>query len=64
MILGTFITVIGWSMLNACGSGPHQINTVGGRYSAEIAFMNTFIAGGFSSFFSFFLKRYIVRGDN
>jgi hypothetical protein len=21
MILGTFITIIGWSMLNACGSG-------------------------------------------
>jgi len=25
MILGTFITIIGWSMLNACGSGQHNI---------------------------------------
>jgi Amt family ammonium transporter len=63
MILGTFITVIGWAMLNSCGSGSHNMNTVSGRFEAESAFLNTFIAGSFSSFFSFFLKKQIVRSD-
>jgi ammonia channel protein AmtB len=57
MILGTFITVIGWAMLNACGSGAHNMNTVSGRFQAESAFLNTFIAGSFSSIFSFLLKK-------
>jgi len=63
MILGTFITVIGWAMLNACGSGQHNMNTVSGRFEAETAFLNTFIAGSFSAFLSFFLKKQIVRSD-
>lgn len=62
MVLGTFITILGWSMLNACGSGSHNINTVTGRFAAETAFLNTFLAGSFSSFWSILLKRYIVRG--
>lgn len=64
MILGTMITVIGWAMLNACGSGRHNINSVTGRQAAELAFLNTFLAGSFSSFISLLLKRYIVRKDN
>jgi ammonia channel protein AmtB len=64
MILGTFITVIGMSMLNACGSGSHNINSVSGRFAAESAFLNTFLAGSFSSFISILFKRYIVRGDH
>ena len=64
MILGTFITVIGWAMLNACGSGQHSVNSVSGRFAAESAFLNTFLSGSFSSLTSFLLKRYIVRGDN
>lgn len=63
MILGTFITVIGWAMLNACGAGGHNINSVSGRFAAESAFLNTFLSGSFSSFISYLLKRYIVRGD-
>lgn len=62
MILGTFVTILGWSMLNACGSGSHNINTVTGRFAVETAFLNTFLAGGFSSFWCILLKRYIVRG--
>ncbi len=64
MILGTFITVIGWSMLNACGSGSHNINSVSGRFAAESAFLNTFLSGSFSSMISIIFKRHIVRGDN
>ena len=64
MVLGTAITIIGWAYLNACGSGNHPINTVVGRYAAELGFMNTFIAGSFSSFTAVILKRHIVKGDN
>jgi ammonia channel protein AmtB len=64
MILGTFVTVIGWAMLNACGSGSHNINSVSGRFAAESAFLNTFLAGSFSSMISILFKRYIVRGDD
>lgn len=63
MILGTFITVIGWAMLNSCGSGQHNVNSVSGRFSAESAFLNTFLSGSFSSFISIILKKQIVRGD-
>ena len=51
-------------MLNACGSGSHNITSVTGRFAAESAFLNTFLAGSFSSFISFLFKRYIVRGDD
>ena len=61
MAIGTVITVIGWAMLNSCGSGTHNINTVAGRYEAELAFMNTFIAGSFSSIIAFICKRHVVR---
>jgi ammonia channel protein AmtB len=64
MVLGTVIIVIGWCMLNSCGSGGHNITSVGGRYSVELAYMNTLISGSFSSMTSFLLKRHIVRGDN
>ena len=64
MVIGTFIVVIGWSMLNACGYGTHSLNSVSGRYAAELAFMNTFLAGSFSGFISFILKRHVVRGDH
>lgn len=63
MILGTFITVLGWSMLNACGSGAHNINSVSGRFAAESAFLNTFLSGSFSSIFCILLKKQIVRSD-
>lgn len=63
MILGTFITVIGWAMLNACGSGSHNINSVTGRFAAESAFLNTLLSGSFSSFIAILLKKYVVRGD-
>jgi ammonia channel protein AmtB len=63
MILGTFLTVLGWSMLNACGSGSHNINSVSGRFAAESAFLNTFLSGSFSSVFCILLKKQIVRSD-
>lgn len=63
MILGTFITVIGWAMLNACGSGNHNVNSVSGRFAAESAFLNTLLAGSFSAFISILLKKHVVRGD-
>lgn len=61
MVIGTFIIVIGWSLLNACGYGTHSLNSVDGRYAAELAFMNTFLSGSFSGFISFLLKRHITR---
>jgi len=64
MVLGTFITVIGWSMLNACGYGSHSLNSVSGRYAAELAFLNTFLSGSFCAFFSFIFKRHLVLGDH
>lgn len=64
MVLGTFLIVIGFSMLNASGYGPHSLNSVSGRYAAELAFMNTFLSGSFSALFSFLLKRHIVLGDH
>jgi ammonium transporter, Amt family len=63
MVLGTFLTVIGWAMLNACGSGNHNINSVSGRFAAESAFLNTLLSGSFSSFISILLKKHVVRGD-
>ena len=63
MILGTIITVIGWAMLNACGSGQHNINSVNGRFAVESAYLNTLISGSFGAMLSFFLKRHIVKGD-
>jgi Amt family ammonium transporter len=63
MILGTFITVIGWAMLNACGSGSHNVNSVSGRFAAESAFLNTYLSGSFSSIFCILLKKHIVRRD-
>lgn len=64
MVIGTFIVVIGWSLLNACGYGTHSLNSVAGRYAAELAFLNTFLAGSFSGFISFILKRHVVIGDH
>jgi ammonia channel protein AmtB len=64
MVIGTFVIVIGWSLLNACGYGMHSLNSVDGRYAAELAFMNTFISGSFSGFICFLLKRHIVIGDH
>jgi Amt family ammonium transporter len=64
MVIGTFLVVIGWSILNACGYGLHSLNSTEGRYSAEIAFLNTFISGSCSGFIAFLLKRHIVRGDH
>lgn len=64
MIIGTLLTGIGFAMLNSCGYGSHSINSFDGRYAAEVAFMNTFIAGSFSGFLSFMLKRHIVIGDH
>ena len=64
MVIGTFLTVLGFAMLNACGAGNHSINSFRGRYAAEIALMNTFIAGSTSGFICFMLKRHIVIGDH
>jgi len=64
MVLGTFIIVIGWAMLNGSGYGTHSINSVSARYAAELAFLNTFIAGSFSGFVAFMMKRHVVRGDH
>ena len=64
MVLGTFLTIIGFAMLNACGSGNHSINSFRGRYAAEVALMNTFIAGSVCGFICFMLKRHVVIGDH
>ena len=64
MVLGTFITVIGWSMLNASGAGSHTLNSIKARYAAEAGFLNTFLAGSASGLISFLLKRHVVIGDH
>ena len=64
MILGTFIIVMGWSLLNAAGYGTHSLNSVSARYAAELAFLNTFLSGSFCAIISFLLKRHVVRGDH
>ena len=64
MVIGTFLVMIGFSILNACGYGNHSLNSEDGRYAAEIAFLNTFISGSFSGFIAFILKRHFVRGDH
>lgn len=64
MIIGTFLTVLGFVMLNSCGYGQHSLNSFKARYAAEIGFLNTFIAGSISSFICFMLKRHIVLGDH
>ena len=64
MVIGTFLTVIGFSMLNACGYGQHSLNSFEARYAAEIAFLNTFIAGSTSAFICFMLKRHINVGEH
>lgn len=64
MVIGTMITVIGWGMLNACGSGNHSLNSQGGRYAAEVGLLNTILAGSCCGLVCFLLKRHIVRGDH
>jgi Amt family ammonium transporter len=64
MVIGTFLIVIGWSLLNSCGYGYHSMNSVEGRYAAELAFLNTFLAGSVTAFITFILKRHIVIGDH
>ena len=64
MVVGTIIIIIGWAMLNAAGAGAHSLNNFTNRYSAEVAYLNTFLSGSSCSLFSFLFKRYIVRGDN
>lgn len=64
MVIGTFLIVIGFSILNACGYGYHSMNSFEGRYATELAFMNTFISGSVCGFICFILKRHIVRGDH
>lgn len=64
MILGTFIVVIGWSLLNSAGYGMHSLNSVSSRYASELAFLNTFISGSFCAIITFLLKRHIVYGDH
>jgi ammonia channel protein AmtB len=64
MVLGTFLTIIGFSMLNTCGAGPHSLNSFDGRYSAELSLMNTLISGSCSGMLCFILKRYVVIGDH
>ena len=64
MVIGTILTVIGFAMLNACGAGTHSLNSFSGRYAAEIALLNTFLAGSCSAFLCFLLKRHIVVGDH
>lgn len=64
MVLGTFLAVIGFTMLNTCGAGNHSLNSEGGRYAAEISMLNTFVSGSVCSFLCFLLKRHIVVGDH
>lgn len=64
MVIGTVLITIGWAMLNASGAGVHSLNSVGSRYSAEVAFLNTFLSASSSSFVSFLLKRHVVKGDH
>ena len=64
MVIGTFLIMIGWSLLNALGYGQHSLNSLEGRYAAELAFLNTFLAGSCSGLLCFVFKRHIVRGDH
>lgn len=64
MVFGTFLCVIGWVMLNSAGAGKHSLNSYSGRFTSEVAYINTFLSGSFSGLISFVLKRYVVRGDN
>ena len=64
MVIGTFLTMIGFAMLNTCGAEDHSLNSFGGRYAAEIALLNTFISGSVCAFICFMLKRHIVIGDH
>ena len=64
MVLGTFLTTIGWAMLNASGSGSHSLNSQQSRKAAELAYLNTFLSGSACALISFLLKRHIVRGDH
>ena len=63
MVLGTFMTVIGWAMLNTCGTGTHTLNSSDAFYAAEISLINTLISGGVCAFICFLLKRHVVIGD-
>lgn len=64
MVIGTFLTVTGFAMLNSCGAGQHSLNSFKARYAAEVGMLNTFIAGSVSAFISFMLKRHVVLGDH
>lgn len=64
MVVGTFMTVIGWAMLNSAGAGHHSLNSVDGRYAAELAYLNTFLAGSTCALICFVFKRHVVRGDH
>jgi ammonia channel protein AmtB len=62
MCIGTILIVVGWAMLNAASPGTnHQLTPQHRRISAELGYLNTFIAGGACSFISYFTKKYFVR---
>lgn len=64
MVVGTFLTVIGWVMLNTSGTGAHSLNSLDSRYAAEMAYINTFLSGSCCGLITFVLKRHIVRGEH
>ena len=64
MVLGTMLTILGFCFLNSCGQGQHSLNSFKGRYTAEIAFLNTLISGSVCGFICFMLKRHIVLGNH
>ena len=64
MVVGTFLTVIGWAMLSAAGSGSHSLNSHQARKAAESAYMNTLLSGSACGLICFLLKRHFVCGDH
>mmetsp|Transcript_21380 Transcript_21380/g.20527 ORF Transcript_21380/g.20527 Transcript_21380/m.20527 type:complete len:179 (+) Transcript_21380:707-1243(+) len=65
MVIGTFLTMIGWAVMTAAGTGTtHSLNSYAGRYYASNSILNCLLSGATSGLVSFMLKRHIVCGDH
>lgn len=65
MVVGTFLVIIGWSLMTTCGAGTtHTLNSSTARYQSETSFLSCLLAGSVSSINCFLIKRHVVVGDH
>lgn len=65
MVLGTILTVIGWVIMAAAGTGTtHTLNSYIARYYSANAILNCVLSGAVCGLLTFMFKRHLVCGDH